>query len=71
MCGSHGGPTLSPLRQRDTRHEVLFQAQVFDDELLAAGRVLAHVVSRRLLDAAVVRVLSSGVASRPKGPARA
>ena len=71
MCGSHGGPTLSPLRQRDTRHEVLFQAQVFDDELLAVGRVLAHVVSEYLLDAAAMRVLSSGVASRPKEPARA
>ena len=57
--------------QRDARHEVLFQAQVFDDGLLAVGRVLSHVVSEHLLDAAVVRVLSSGVASRPKGPARA
>ena len=54
-------------RQRTARHEALFQAQVFDDELLAVGRVLAHIVSEHLLDAAVVRVLSNGVASRPKG----
>ena len=57
--------------QRVAGHEVLFQAQVFDDELLAVGRVLARVVSEHLLDAAVVRVLSSRVASSPKGPARA
>ena len=56
--------------QRVARHEVLFQVQIFDDELLAVGRVLAHVVSEHLLDAAVVGVLSSRVASRPKGPAR-
>ena len=69
---------MGPLRfhhfssgQRVARHEVLFQVQIFDDELLAVGRVLAHVVSEHLLDAAVVGVLSSRVASRPKGPARA
>ena len=31
--------------QRVAGHEVLFQAQVFDDELLAVGRILARVVS--------------------------
>ena len=68
---------MGPLRfhpfgggQRVAGHEVLFQAQVFDDELLAVGRVLARVVSEYLLGAAVVRVLSSRMASRPNGPTR-